>query len=171
MSTFYLKIAIEKKWWTQNFSFLSLKSSSPNQFWEPQLTRISLNFQSSWTTYESEVWDQNCVWLFYYFYFQRNYKPDMSRRLKKDVGFKTSWRCLIYAVLKTSNLRCLEDVWFTTSRGCLIYNVLKTSDLYRLEDSQFTTSTSWGPSIYDVFKTSDLRRLEDVQFTTYSRLL
>ena len=73
MSTFYLKIAIVKKWWTQNFNFLSLKSSSPNQFWEPQLTRISLNFQSSWTTYESEVWNQNCVWLFYYFYFQRNY--------------------------------------------------------------------------------------------------
>ena len=31
MPNIYLKVAIEKKWHTQNFDFLSLKSSSPGQ--------------------------------------------------------------------------------------------------------------------------------------------
>ena len=34
MSNIYLKNTIEKKWCTHNFDFLSLKSSSPGQFWE-----------------------------------------------------------------------------------------------------------------------------------------
>ena len=33
MSNIYLKITVEKKWHTLNFYFLSLKSSSPGQFW------------------------------------------------------------------------------------------------------------------------------------------
>ena len=32
VSNIYLKVTIEKKWHTQNFIFLSLKSSSPGQF-------------------------------------------------------------------------------------------------------------------------------------------
>ena len=32
MSNIYLKVTIEKKWHTQNFDFISLKSSSPGQF-------------------------------------------------------------------------------------------------------------------------------------------
>ena len=32
MSNSYLKVTIEEKWRTQNFGFLSLKSSSPGQF-------------------------------------------------------------------------------------------------------------------------------------------
>ena len=32
MSNIYLKVTIEKKWSTQNFNSLSLKSSSPGQF-------------------------------------------------------------------------------------------------------------------------------------------
>ena len=96
-----------------------------------------------------------------------------SRRLKKDVGFTTCWRRLIYVVLKTTNLRRLEDVCFTTSSGRLVYNVLKTSDLHRLEDVRFAMSwkrliydvwftTSWRRPIYVILKKSNLRRLEDV---------
>ena len=32
MSSIYLKVTIEKKWHTQNFNFLSLKTLSPGQF-------------------------------------------------------------------------------------------------------------------------------------------
>ena len=88
-----------------------------------------------------------------------------SWRHLEDVWYTTSWRCLIYSVLKksnlshlkTSNLRRLEDVWFKTFWGRLIYNVLKTSYLCCLEDVQFTTS--WGRLIYNVFKTSVKQRL------------
>ena len=75
-----------------------------------------------------------------------------------------TWRCLIYVVLTTSNLRRLENVWFTSSSGRLIYDVLKTSDLRRLEGIQFTTS--WRGLIYDALKAPDLWRLEDVCKTT-----
>ena len=75
----------------------------------------------------------------------------------QDVWFSTSWRRLIYVILKTSNLWRLENVWFTTSSERLIYDVLKTSDLRCLEDVQFTTS--WRRLIYDVFKTSVKRHL------------
>ena len=43
MSNIYLKLTIEKKLRTQNFDFLSLKSSPLVSFWELQLTQISLN--------------------------------------------------------------------------------------------------------------------------------
>ena len=71
-------------------------------------------------------------------------KTSDLRRLE-DVGFTTSWRRLIYIVLKTSNLRCREDVQFGTS------------DLRRLEDIRFTSS--WRHLIYDVLKTSVKGRL------------
>ena len=32
MSNIYLKVTIEKNWLSQNFDFLSLKNSSPGQF-------------------------------------------------------------------------------------------------------------------------------------------
>ena len=59
----------------------------------------------------------------------------------EDIQYTTSWRRLIYDVLKTSHLRRTEDiedvanlrriknVWFTTSSARLIYEVLKTSNL------------------------------------------
>ena len=34
MSNIFFKGTVEKKWRTQNFDFLSLKSSLPGQFWE-----------------------------------------------------------------------------------------------------------------------------------------
>ena len=47
MSNTCLKVTIEKKWRTQNFYFLSLKSlSSRSVFGELQLKQISLNFQT-----------------------------------------------------------------------------------------------------------------------------
>ena len=106
------------------------------------------------------------------------------RRLK-DVQFTTSWRRLIYVVLKTPNLRrlehidlrrlqdiwfktsvlrCLEDVQFTTYWRRLIYDVLRTRDLRRRKDVWFTSS--WGRLIYDVLKASYLYRLEDVLFAS-----
>ena len=101
-----------------------------------------------------------------------------SRRLAEDILFKTSWRRpfmtswrrLIYVVLKTSDLWRLEDVWFTTSWRRLMSIVLKTSYLWRLENVRFTTS--WRRLIYVVLKTSDLLRLEDVWFmTSWKRLI
>ena len=48
MPNIYLKVTIEKKRRTQNFDFLSLKSSSSGPFFgELQLTQISFNFQTS----------------------------------------------------------------------------------------------------------------------------
>ena len=71
---------------------------------------------------------------------------DQTRR-RRDVLFTTSWRRLIYVVLKTSNLWRLEDVRFTTSWRCLF-------------------TTSWGRPIYIDLNTSNLRRLQDVCKTT-----
>ena len=54
-------------------------------------------------------------------------KQDVVTMSGKDVGFITSWRRLIYVILKTSDLRCLENVWFATSWRLQIYDVLKMS--------------------------------------------
>ena len=100
-------------------------------------------------------------------------KTSALRRLE-DVQSTTSWRRLIYVVLKASNLWRLEDVWFTTSSGrfvydvlwrSLIYDVFRVSDLRRLEDVWFMSS--WRRPVYDVLKRSDLGRLEDVCKTTF----
>ena len=68
---------------------------------------------------------------------------------KPNVVETSGKRHLIYDVLKTSYLRCLEEVQFTTSWRRLIYNVFRTSDLWRFEDV-------W---LEDVLRTSDLWRL------------
>ena len=82
-----------------------------------------------------------------------------SRRLttKPDVVKTSGKEFLIYDVLKTSYLRCLEDVQFTTSWRHPIYDVLRTSDIRPLQKVWFMLS--WGPPIYDVFKTSVKWRL------------
>ena len=42
-------------------------------------------------TYKSEVWEQNCVWLFHYFHFGRNYDISKSKSpcflLNKNINF------------------------------------------------------------------------------------
>ena len=90
-------------------------------------------------------------------------KTSDLRRLE-DVLFTSSWRSLIYDVLRTSNLRRLEDVQFTSSWGRPIYDIFTTSDLRRLDDVWFLTS--WKHPICVVLKTSNLRRLQDVCKTT-----
>ena len=48
MWNIYLNVTIEKNWLSQNFDFLSLKKLlSRSSFVEPQLTQISMNFQTS----------------------------------------------------------------------------------------------------------------------------
>ena len=73
MSKIYSKLTIEKNWRSQNFDFLSLKNLSPDL-----LLGSSNSGRYHWilkllaTTWKSEVWKQNCVWLSYYFNFERN---------------------------------------------------------------------------------------------------
>ena len=92
MSNIYLKVTIEKNWRSQDFDFLSLKNLSPGQ-----ISGSSNSRRYHWilellvSTYESEVWKQNCVWLFYYFNFERNYDDIKSKSpcilLNKKINF------------------------------------------------------------------------------------
>ena len=63
MPNIYPKVTIEKNCRSQNFNFIGLK----------------------------EVWEQNCVWLFYYFNFERNYDVLKSKSpcilLNKNINF------------------------------------------------------------------------------------
>ena len=74
MSNIYLKVTIERKRRFQNLALKSLKSSSPGQFLgSSNSCRYKWSFKSLVATKKSETWEQNCVWLFYYFIFERNY--------------------------------------------------------------------------------------------------
>ena len=60
-----------------NIYFLSLKQFSKfkkfvsrSVFGELQLTRYHLIFKLIVAIYKSEVWEKNCVWLFYYLDFK-----------------------------------------------------------------------------------------------------
>ena len=88
MSSIYLKVTGKKNWRSQNFDFLSLEKLSPDRFFgKLQLTHTSLNFK----TFKSKVWEQNCVWLFYHFNFERNYDVLKSKSpyilLSKNINF------------------------------------------------------------------------------------
>ena len=73
MSNIYLEITIEKKLHTQNFNFQRLKNSSPGQcFGSSNSCRYHWTLKLLFATCESEASEQNCVWLFYYFSFERN---------------------------------------------------------------------------------------------------
>ena len=80
MSNIYLKVTIEKKWRTQNFDFISSKSSSPGQF-----LGSSNSSRYYWT------FKQNCVWFLYYSYFQRNFyilkSESLCSLLNKNMNF------------------------------------------------------------------------------------
>ena len=56
-----------------------------------QVTQISLNFDLLVGNYNSEVWEPNCVWLFYYFNLERKndvLKPKSSYiLLNKNINF------------------------------------------------------------------------------------
>ena len=88
--------------------------------------------------------------------------PNGHRRLKKVTTSYDQTRHSQNVWQKTFYLRCLEDSRFTTSWRPLIYDVLKMSDLQPLEHVGF----SWGRLFYDVLKTSYLRHRKDVCRTT-----
>ena len=92
MSNIYLKVTLEKNWRSQNFDFLSLKNLSLGQFFVSSNSRRYhwiLKFLVA--TYKSEVWEQNCEWLFYYSNFERNYDALKSKTpcilLNKNINF------------------------------------------------------------------------------------
>ena len=80
MSNTYLNVTIEKKWLTQNFDFKSLILN-----WILKLLIA---------TKKSEVLEQSCVWLFYYFNFERNYDVSKSNGscilLNENINFNKS---------------------------------------------------------------------------------
>ena len=88
---------LSKSYYWEKLTFSRLRFSkfkkfvSRSNFGELQLTQISLNFKLLVSTYESEVWKQNCVWLFYYFNFERNYDDIKSKSpcilLNKKINF------------------------------------------------------------------------------------
>ena len=94
ISNMYLKVTLERKSCTQKFNFLKFtkflifsKFVCSSVFGELQFRQISLNFQLEWNLQLSEVREENCVWLFYYFYFERNYDVSKSKSTKKSTNF------------------------------------------------------------------------------------
>ena len=91
MSNINLKGFIEKKWRTQNFDFIGLESSFPGQFLGSSNSRRYHWIFKLLATQEPKVWGQNSVWLFYYFYFERNYEVLKSKSpcflLNKNINF------------------------------------------------------------------------------------
>ena len=85
MSNIYLKVAFEKKRPTQNFDFPGQFLGSSNS------RRYHWIFKLFVATWKSEVWGQNCVWLFYPFYYERNYDVLKSKSqcclLNKNINF------------------------------------------------------------------------------------
>ena len=92
MSNNYLKVTIEKNWRIQNFDFLILKYLSLAQFLgSSNSRRYHWIIKLPAATSKSEVWKQNCEWVFYYFNFERNYDILKSRSpfilLNKNINF------------------------------------------------------------------------------------
>ena len=87
MSNIYLK---ERR--SQKFDFQGLKNLSPGQFWgAPNHARYYSILKLFVATYKSDVWEQNCVQLFYYFNFERSYDVLESKSpyafLNKNINF------------------------------------------------------------------------------------
>ena len=92
MSKIYSKVTIKKNWRSQDFDCQSLKNLFQGQFLERSNSRryhwiLKLVF----VTQKSEVWEQNCVWLFNYFNFERSYDVLKSKSLcillNKSINF------------------------------------------------------------------------------------
>ena len=68
-SNIYLKVCEKfSKVWFSGFK----KFVTRPVFWKLQLTQISLNLKIIVATWKLEVWEQNCVWLYYYFNSEKN---------------------------------------------------------------------------------------------------
>ena len=54
-------------------------------------------------TYKSDVWEQSCMWLFYYFNFERSY--DVTLRSDATFGnwkpFKNNEKCFLFHVKRS----------------------------------------------------------------------
>ena len=98
VSNIYSKVTIEEKnWRSQNFNFQGLKNCHHVSFGELQVTNIHeymIAFENFLLQLKIRSWKQNCVCLFYYFYFGRNYDALKSMSpcilLNKDINFKKS---------------------------------------------------------------------------------
>ena len=95
MSNINLKVTIGKNWLSQNFYCKSLRSSSPGQFLgSSNSRRYSWILKLLLGTEISDVCEQNRQWLFYYFYFERNYGVLKSKSpcflLNKKIKFNKS---------------------------------------------------------------------------------
>ena len=87
MSNIYQKVTIEK---FSKLRFSAFKKFvTRSVFGELQLTHISLNFLV--VTKKADIWEENCVQLFYYFNFERNYDvlklKSLCILLNKDINF------------------------------------------------------------------------------------
>ena len=92
ITNIYLKVTIEKNCCSQDFDFISLKNLSPDQFLgSSNSRRYRRILKLLVATSKSEIWEQNCVWLFYYFNFERNYDGLKSKSprifLSKKINF------------------------------------------------------------------------------------
>ena len=67
--------------------FLDLKNLSPGQCWGAPTHADIIEFSN----FLLQLWEQNCVWLFYYFNFERNYDVLKSKSswilLSKNINF------------------------------------------------------------------------------------
>ena len=109
---------MEKNWCSQNFD-LSLKHLSIGQFLESSNScRYHLILILLIVTWKSEVWKQNCLWLFYCFNFERNYDLLKSKSpcilLNKNIIVNNE------TVLKMENLIVLEGwtLCFSSYKNC-----------------------------------------------------
>ena len=95
ISIIYLKVTIEKNWCSQNFDFLSLKNLSPSQFLGSfNSRRYHWILKLPVTTEKLEIWEQNCLWLFYYFDTERNCPRVHAffwRKIKTLIKTKRNW--------------------------------------------------------------------------------
>ena len=68
LSYIYWLIHFKRNWHSQNFDWISLKNLSPCQFLRSSNSRrYYWNLKLLVATDKSEVWEQNCEWLFYFF--------------------------------------------------------------------------------------------------------
>ena len=66
-------------------------------------------------TYKSDVWEQNCAWLFYYFNFERSYDVFPERRRKwKFPHIVLERRTLCFSSFKNRKLKV--NLWWVGAR-------------------------------------------------------
>ena len=72
---------------SQNFDFLDLKNLSRGQFWGAPTNADIIEFLN----FLLQLWEENCVWIFYYFNFERSYDVLKSKssciKLNKNINF------------------------------------------------------------------------------------